>query len=416
MSENQKITSKAAEASGQESLENKGGLSMSPPAFQLKADGVGSEDNNGSNAGIKQLKAPDFALSSSPMQQKGAEGGGGDIMSQMGQAMGTDFSGVKVHTDSNKATEMGALAYTQGEELHFAPGQYNPASQSGKELIGHELSHVKQQREGRVQANTSIKGQAVNNNAGLEKEADDLGKKAANFSGGPVAQAKNDKKASKATAQAKVIQQANNPITMVINYIQGEMIRNFASTEVAEIKANLRNSIIFAAVPGMGPYYSYKAYRKWYDMVRTGGPWDHKSILRSTFGNWTDDAAMSTSYFYDIWSNLHYGFIGKECGFDEWTLLAGAGAAQVMAGTVPPGYWQRRFQTLGDADVFAAFDDPKDQEAIRVGFRLHGSSGSSVNSADILGQVRAASASLSTMPMAASTPGAGSAAGVGANP
>lgn len=406
MSENQKITSKASESPSQDSLESQGGQSMSPPAFQLKADGEGNDANGGSNSSPKQLKAPDFALSSSPVQKKEAEGGG-DIMSQMGQAMGADFSGVKVNANSNKATEMGALAYTQGEELHFAPGQYNPGSQAGKELIGHELSHVKQQREGRVQANTSINGQPVNNNAGLEKEADDLGKKAANFSGAPVAQAKSEKKASKSTAQAKVIQQANNPISSVISYIQGEMVRNFASAEVAEIKTNLRNSVLFAAIPGMGPYYMYKAYKKWYDMVRTGGPWDHKSVLRSTYGNWTDDAATSTSYFYDIWSNVHYGFIGKECGFDEWTLLAGAGAAQVMAGTVPPGYWQRRLQTLGDADVLAAFDDPKDQEAIRVGFRLHASSGSSVTSADILAQVRAAASSLSTMPMAASTPGAG---------
>lgn len=55
------------------------------------------------------------------------------------------------------ATAMGALAYTQGTDLHFVPGQYQRASQSGQQLIGHALAHVVQQSQGRAAATTQAK-------------------------------------------------------------------------------------------------------------------------------------------------------------------------------------------------------------------------------------------------------------------
>ena len=44
-----------------------------------------------------------------------------------------------------------ALAYTQGTDIHFAPGQFEPDTSAGQQLLGHELTHVIQQAEGRVQ-------------------------------------------------------------------------------------------------------------------------------------------------------------------------------------------------------------------------------------------------------------------------
>lgn len=61
----------------------------------------------------------------------------------------TDFSDVRVH-QGPQATMVGAQAYTTGNNIHFAPGQYNPHSPAGQELLGHELAHVVQQRSGRV--------------------------------------------------------------------------------------------------------------------------------------------------------------------------------------------------------------------------------------------------------------------------
>src|SRR5688500_18241916 len=61
---------------------------------------------------------------------------------------GYDFSNVKVHTDSRaaeSAQSINALAYTSGNNIVFSNGQYSPKTDSGKKLLGHELTHVIQQ-------------------------------------------------------------------------------------------------------------------------------------------------------------------------------------------------------------------------------------------------------------------------------
>jgi hypothetical protein len=72
-----------------------------------------------------------------------------NLQKKMGQAMGADFSGVKVHTDSqsdqlNKSIQ--AKAFTTGQDVFFRQGEYNPTSKGGQELIAHELTHVVQQK------------------------------------------------------------------------------------------------------------------------------------------------------------------------------------------------------------------------------------------------------------------------------
>lgn len=81
-------------------------------------------------------------------------------------------------------------------------------------------------------------------------------------------------------------------------------------------------------------------------------------------------------FFYDLWSNIHYGFIGKAVGFTEWELTAGAGAVQLKDNNRSWGAWasqylKNRIKELGDADFLAAFDDASDNEAIKIGFRLY---------------------------------------------
>jgi hypothetical protein len=102
-----------------------------------------------------------------------------DVQAKMEGAFGTDFSAVRIH-EGRHAEAVGALAYTQGTDIHFAPGQYQPQSQRGQELLGHELTHVVQQSQGRVQATTQAKGVDINDDASLEREADIMGKQAAN--------------------------------------------------------------------------------------------------------------------------------------------------------------------------------------------------------------------------------------------
>jgi hypothetical protein len=63
---------------------------------------------------------------------------------------GRDFSDVRVHTDfqaADSARSIHAHAYTAGSDIVFAPGQYSPATDTGRSLLAHELTHVIHQTE-----------------------------------------------------------------------------------------------------------------------------------------------------------------------------------------------------------------------------------------------------------------------------
>jgi hypothetical protein len=79
---------------------------------------------------------------------------------------GIDMSDVRVHYNSSKPDEIGALAYTQGTDIHVAPGQ--------EKHLPHEAWHVVQQAQGRVRPTMQLKDVAVNDEEGLEKEADEM--------------------------------------------------------------------------------------------------------------------------------------------------------------------------------------------------------------------------------------------------
>ena len=88
---------------------------------------------------------------------------------------GYSMDDVKVHFNSTKPAQLQAYAYAQGTDIHIAPGQ--------EKHLPHEAWHVAQQKQGRVQPTLQMKtGVAVNDDAGLENEADVMGAKAANLS------------------------------------------------------------------------------------------------------------------------------------------------------------------------------------------------------------------------------------------
>jgi hypothetical protein len=86
---------------------------------------------------------------------------------------GIDMSDVRVHYNSDKPTGVGALAYTQGVDIHVAPGQ--------EKHLPHEAWHVVQQKQERVQPTMQLKNVAVNDDVELEWEADEMGRKADNI-------------------------------------------------------------------------------------------------------------------------------------------------------------------------------------------------------------------------------------------
>ncbi|HLI83229.1 MAG TPA: GNAT family N-acetyltransferase [Bryobacteraceae bacterium] len=103
-----------------------------------------------------------------------------EVREKMENAMNASFSDVRIHVGP-EAAAIGAIAFTWGSDIHFAPGQYNPHTPHGQFLLGHELTHVVQQRAGRV-ANPFGAGVAVVQDHALEAEADRLGRLAAQSS------------------------------------------------------------------------------------------------------------------------------------------------------------------------------------------------------------------------------------------
>ncbi|KAI9129572.1 DUF4157 domain-containing protein (plasmid) [Acaryochloris sp. CCMEE 5410] len=70
------------------------------------------------------------------------------LQQSMGQAMGIDFSNVRVHTDAQSDQlnqSIQAKAFTTGQDVFFRSGAYQPGNRGGQELIAHELTHVVQQ-------------------------------------------------------------------------------------------------------------------------------------------------------------------------------------------------------------------------------------------------------------------------------
>lgn len=93
------------------------------------------------------------------------------VRMQMEGALNTDFSDVTITHNSAKARQMDALAYTYGNQIHFAPGMDNLHSGFGQHVLKHELAHVRQQRRGGINATGRVNGLAVNEEPALESEA-----------------------------------------------------------------------------------------------------------------------------------------------------------------------------------------------------------------------------------------------------
>ncbi len=119
---------------------------------------------------LQEVTCP--SCSADPVQREENRTGMPDnLKAGLEQLSGTDLSDVKVHRNSSKPEKVGALAYTQGKDIHVGPGQ--------EKHLPHEGWHAVQQAQGRVKPTVQTKGVAINDDEGLEREADVMGKKAA---------------------------------------------------------------------------------------------------------------------------------------------------------------------------------------------------------------------------------------------
>lgn len=154
---------------------------QSAPALQRRTAPGRPAPAHGKSPVVQRHSAPGSESFEVDAVRLGLGRGGGSplpqtVLAKMEAAFDADFSSVRVHVGP-QASRIGAVAFTMGNDLYFAPGQYQPNSIQGQQLIGHELAHVIQQRQGRVRASGS--GVSVVQDRALEAEADRLGMRAA---------------------------------------------------------------------------------------------------------------------------------------------------------------------------------------------------------------------------------------------
>jgi RHS repeat-associated protein len=133
------------------------------------------------------------------------------------------------------------------------------------------------------------------------------------------------------------------------DYMYDEIMRNLRSDDLRRI-SDANHSWL--------PFSLAKATSMWVYKVRAGGDWDHKPKLKDMMHLRTEPdyffkvPGSDDEAFYDVWSNVHYGFVGKQAGFSDQDLEDGASASF-------PG-----------ASVFVGATDAGDRVSVRQGIEM----------------------------------------------
>jgi peptidoglycan hydrolase-like protein with peptidoglycan-binding domain len=168
-----------------------------------KEETVQSKDKKEEDKAVqKKEQNPDAEINDNELEGKldHSKGGGAGLdkktKGEMESGFGADFSDVKIHTDTNAvqmSQELGAQAFTNGNDVYFNKGKYNPDSREGKHLLAHELTHTIQQT-GAVQKSVDPSSTAAEDlesprfkgDYKLEQTHDDLDYLATGSKGEPV--------------------------------------------------------------------------------------------------------------------------------------------------------------------------------------------------------------------------------------
>lgn len=115
----------------------------------------------------------------------------------------------------------------------------------------------------------------------------------------------------------------------------------------------------------------------WVERVNTGRPWDHKPIIREKFradavhrlsfqnnhSESYDHKYKGYDYYLDIWSNIHYGYVGRSIGFTEKVLLSGSDIQQKIM-----SIYSKLSGSEGETE---GGDSTDDITSVKLGFRLY---------------------------------------------
>lgn len=168
----------------------------------------------------------------------------------------------------------------------------------------------------------------------------------------------------------------------VAKYIVQEIKTNINSEAAKQISALIhynyeaeikkRGIITSSFIPPYSPQEAFGgAVLKWIEMVDTNKPWDHKLKIKKQFHYCAVHRPLKSGtpsesyyhkynyhdYYLDVWSNIHYGFVGRYCGFSEDTLLTGSDIQQLITNI-------KHFNFKGG-------DDPADKITMQLGMDLY---------------------------------------------
>ncbi|WP_291432505.1 DUF4157 domain-containing protein [Deinococcus sp.] len=134
------------------------------------------------------------------------------IQRHLEQGLNHDLSRVRIHDDAEAdklAKGVNAIAFTTGTDIFFRSGRFNPNTQSGLELLAHEVTHTVQQSQGRV-------GTGIDPDAGLEAEARKMGAQLAGA--GPIRRADGRLKPLAPAASLRGLQRAPGSATDIAKW------------------------------------------------------------------------------------------------------------------------------------------------------------------------------------------------------
>ncbi|MEM7084573.1 MAG: DUF4157 domain-containing protein [Bacteroidota bacterium] len=131
------------------------GETVQKKCSKCEAKEKGEKKIQTSKGDVVQQKEGGHGDSSSKIESslKSSKGGGSPMdpttRQQMESGFGADFGNVRIHTNSTSIQMnqgLGAQAFTNGNDIYFNQGKYQPKSNDGQHLLAHELTHVIQQK------------------------------------------------------------------------------------------------------------------------------------------------------------------------------------------------------------------------------------------------------------------------------
>lgn len=116
----------------------------------------------------------------------------------------------------------------------------------------------------------------------------------------------------------------------IARWMTGEMARNSRSQAIRDI--HWYNTDCFRQ-PGADPLACRGgAAWRFIDLVKTGAIWDHKPVILRYFDDrdryYSDIPGTSWKIYFDVWSNIHFGFVGRAGGFSRQDLILGSHIAE----------------------------------------------------------------------------------------